>query len=160
VTDGGPGTGPVLLVGYGNPLRTDDGAGPAVAELVAADPALVGLGLEVRTAHQLTPELAVDVAASSLLLLVDAAEGPPAGEVGVRRVEGHPETDPSMTHHLEPESLLGLARGLFGASPPAVVVSIGTRSLEVGEGLTPEVEDGVARAARLVKELVEEHRRA
>jgi hydrogenase maturation protease len=114
----------------------------------------------VRTAHQLTPELAVDVAAASLLLLVDAADGPPAGEVGVRRVEGLLGTDPSMTHHLEPESLLGLARGLFGTAPPAVVVSIGTRSLEVGEGLTPEVEDGVARAARLVKELVEEHRRA
>jgi hydrogenase maturation protease len=150
----------VLLVGYGNPLRTDDGAGPAVAELVAADPRAAALGIDVRTAHQLTPELAVDVAAATLLVLVDAAEGPPAGEVGVRRVEGPGENDPSMTHHLEPESLLGLARGLFGAAPPAIVVSIGVRSVEVGERLTPEVDEAVGRAAGVVLDVVEEHRHA
>lgn len=160
MTSGGPGVGPVLIVGYGNPLRTDDGAGPAVAELVAADPRAAALGADVRVEHQLTPELAVDVAPASLLVLVDAAEGLPAGEVSVRRVEGLGGADPSMTHHLEPESLLGLALGLFGAAPPAVVVSIGARSLEVGEGLTPEVDAAARRAAGIVLDIMEEHRRA
>jgi hydrogenase maturation protease len=131
-----------------------------VADLVAADPRAVDLGIDARTAHQLTPELALDAASASLLVLVDAADGPPAGEVAVRPVEGLPTMDPAMTHHLEPESLLGLARGLFGAAPPGVVVSIGTRSLEVGEGLTPEVAAAVERAAGMVLDIVEEHRRA
>jgi hydrogenase maturation protease len=160
VTDSGPEAGPVLVVGYGNPLRTDDGAGPAVAELVAADPRAVVLGIDARTAHQLTPELALDAASASLLVLVDAADGPQAGEVAMRRVDGLPAMDPSMTHHLEPESLLGLARGLFGAAPPAVVVSIGACSLEVGEGLTPEVVAAVERAAAVVMDIAEAHRRA
>lgn len=160
MTGGGPGAGPVLLVGYVNPLRTDDGAGPAVAELVAADPRAAALGIDARAAHQLTPELAVDAAGASLLILVDAADGRPPGEVSVGRVEGHGAADPSMTHHLEPGSLLGLARGLFGAAPPAVVVSIGARSLEVGEGLTPEVSGAVATAAEIIMDIVEEHRRA
>jgi hydrogenase maturation protease len=160
VTEAGPEAGPVLVVGYGNPLRTDDGAGPAVAELVAADPRVVVLRIDARTAHQLTPELAMDAASASLLVLVDAAEGPPAGEVAVRRVDGSASADPSMTHHLEPESLLGLAQGLFGAAPPAIVVSIGVRSLEVGDGLTPEVAAAVGRAAGVVLDIVEEHRRA
>lgn len=158
MTGGGPSAGPVLVVGYGNPLRTDDGAGPAVADLVAADPRAASLGIDVRTPHQLTPELAVDAAAASLLVLVDAAEGRPPGEVTVERVEGDGAADPSMTHHLEPGSLLGLARGLFGAAPPAVVVSIGAGSLEVGEGLTPEVAGAVATAAGMIVDIVEEHR--
>ncbi len=158
MTDVGPAVGAVLVVGYGNPLRTDDGAGPAVAERVAADPRMAGV--DVRTAHQLTPELAVDAASASLLILVDAAEGPPPGEVSVRHVEASGDADPSMTHHLEPQSLLGLALGLFGAAPPTVVISIGVRSLEVGEQLTPEVEAGVADATRVVIDLVEEQRRA
>lgn len=158
MTDVGPAAGPVLVVGYGNPLRTDDGAGPAVAERVAADPRM--RGVDVRSAHQLTPELAVDAASASLLVLVDAAEGPAPGEVRVRRVEASDDADPSMTHHLEPQSLLGLARGLFGAAPPTVVVSIGVRSLEVGEQLSREVEAGVADATRVVIDLVEEQRRA
>jgi hydrogenase maturation protease len=160
VTGGGPGGGPVLLVGYGNPLRTDDGAGPAVAERVAADPRAGRLGIDARTAHQLTPELAVDAASMSLLVLVDAAEGMAPGEIASRQVEPSGGADPAMTHHIEPESLLGLARWLFGAAPPAVIVSIGVRSLEVGEGLTPEVAAAVEQAAAIVVGIVEEHRGA
>ncbi len=131
-----------------------------MAELVAADPRAAALDMDVRVAHQLTPELSVDVAAASLLVLVDAADGLPAGEVVVRQQVGPSDADPSMTHHLEPESLLGLAQGLFGSAPPTVVVSIGVRSLEVGEGLTPEVAAASVRAAGMIIEIVEVHRRA
>jgi Ni,Fe-hydrogenase maturation factor len=96
----------------------------------------------------------------SRLALVDAADGVPAGDVAMRKVEGPPDADPSMTHHLEPESLLGLARALFGAAPSTVLVSIGVRSLDVGERLTPEVADAALRAAGMVLDIVEEHRRA
>jgi hydrogenase maturation protease len=150
----------VLLVGYGNPLRSDDGAGPVVARLVAADPRAAGLGIDVRAQHQLTPELALDAADASLLVLVDAAEDPAPGEVVVRWLDGPSDVGTAMTHHVEPESLLGLASGLFGAAPPAVLVSIGVRSLEVDEGLTPEVQVAVSRAAAIVLDLVEEHRHA
>ena len=61
-----------LVIGYGNTLRGDDGIGPAVAEAVAA----LGLpGVRVIVAHQLTPELAADLADAQLVVFVDAAVG-------------------------------------------------------------------------------------
>jgi hydrogenase maturation protease len=159
VTDG-PAAG-VLVVGYGNPLRSDDGVGPAVAERLATDPRL--RGADVRAEHQLTPELALDASAASLLVLIDAAEDVAAGEVAVRRLgpDGAAgvglveEAGPPLTHHLDPGALLGLARQLFGAAPEEVImIGIGPASLEVGETLSPQVQVAVARAVELVAGLV------
>ena len=91
----GPQAGGVLVIGYGNSLRTDDGVGPRVAELVAADPRLAGA--VVVACHQLTPELALDMSAARLIVLVDATTEVAPGVVVVRRVdpggegEGGPE---------------------------------------------------------------------
>ena len=159
MTDG-PAAG-VLVVGYGNPLRSDDGVGPVVAERLAADPRL--LGADVRAEHQLTPELALDASRASLLVLVDAAEDLEAGEVAVRRIDhggaagpGLPEeAGPPLTHHLDPGGLLALARQLFGSAPAEIVIiGIGPASLEVGETLSPEVEAAVPRVVEAVAALV------
>lgn len=155
----GPAVG-VLVIGYGNPLRSDDGVGPAVAERLAGDPRL--RGAEVHAAHQLTPELALDASQASVMVLVDAAEGVPAGEVVVRELAGAAggadgglagraeEGGPPLTHHVGPASLLGLAAGLWGAAPRTVLVGIGPASLELGDTLTPEVEAAVPRAVEAV----------
>jgi len=165
---GGPAAG-VLIVGYGNPLRTDDGVGPAVAERLAADPRLAGA--DVRAEHQLTPELALDASRVSLLVLVDAADGVPAGDVVVRdlapwgrggmaddgqagRVEG---SGPPLTHHVDPSSLLALADALWGSTPRTVLVGVGPASLELGDTLTPEIEAAVPRAVEAVVAVLAEH---
>jgi hydrogenase maturation protease len=147
----------VLIVGYGNPLRSDDGVGPVVAERMASDPRFAGA--DVRAEHQLTPELALDASQSWLLVLVDAAEGVAAGEVLIRELgragsEGAEvglagrieEGGPPLTHHVDPAGLLGLAFELWGAAPRTVLVGIGPASLELGEELTPVVEAAVPRA--------------
>jgi hydrogenase maturation protease len=146
----------VLVVGYGNPLRSDDGVGPAVAARLAGDPRLAGA--EVRSAHQLTPELALDASGASLLVLVDAAADVPAGEVSVSCLD--PEmvavaSGEAMTHHLDPAGLVGLARELWGAAPQVVLVSVGVSSLEVGDRLSPVVEGAVEVAADAVVAVVE-----
>lgn len=152
-----PGSG-VLIVGYGNPLRSDDGVGPAIAERLASDPRFAGA--DVRAEHQLTPELALDASTARLLLLVDADDALAPGEVAVRelraagsgedgggglagRVE---EAGPPLTHHVDPASLLALAAQLWGAAPRAVVAGVGPASLELGDRLTPVVEAAVPRA--------------
>jgi hydrogenase maturation protease len=151
----------VLVVGYGSPLRTDDGVGPVVAACLAADPRMAGA--DVRLAHQLTPELAPDIAAARLLVLVDAADDLAAGDVAVRELRpgggGGPAGDeaagragdgPPLTHHVDPDSLLALARALWGASPPTALVGVGPASLELGEELTPAVAAAVPRAVEAV----------
>ncbi len=69
--------GSVLVIGYGNTLRGDDGAGCYVAERLCAlnhEP-----GLKVLSLHQLTPELAQPVAEAGLVIFIDASiQSPPA----------------------------------------------------------------------------------
>lgn len=152
-------TGGVLVVGYGNELRTDDGAGPAVAARLLDDPRLGDA--DVLTTHQLTPELAFDASRASLLVLVDAAADVSAGEVSVRRLD--PERAAAgepMTHHVDPADIVGLARELFGSAPRVVIVSVGVASLDLGDGLTPAVEAAIPRAVDAVLAAIEAHRRA
>jgi hydrogenase maturation protease len=109
-----------LVVGYGNPLRGDDGIGWHAAAALAAAPRPADT--DVLTRHQLTPELAEDVANARLAVLVDAGLGDPPGQVTVREVA--PGGGPSWSHHLRPEDVVGLARAVFGAAPPVVLVTV------------------------------------
>jgi hydrogenase maturation protease len=151
-------SGPVLVVGYGNPLRSDDGVGPAVALRLAGDPRLAGA--DIRCEHQLTPELAFDASRASLLVLVDAGVGEAPGEVSMRRLEPSDDPGTAWTHHVDPAGIIGLALELWGTAPPVVMISIGPASLEVGETLSEVVGLAVSRAADLVATVVEAHRNA
>jgi hydrogenase maturation protease len=150
--------GPVLVVGYGNSLCTDDGVGPVVAARLDGDPRLHGA--DVRSVHQLTPELALDASAASLLILIDAGAEEAPGQVSVRRLAPAADSGTAWTHHLDPSGLVRLTRELWGVAPPVVVVSVGPASLEVGEQLSPMVAAAVERAADAVVQIVEAHHHA
>jgi hydrogenase maturation protease len=106
----------VLIVGYGNPLRSDDGIGWHAAGLLAGAPRLAGAKVLAR--HQLTPELATDIGRASLVVLVDASADGDPGTVSVQHVETGPTAATTWSHHLDPEALAGLAEALYGAPPP------------------------------------------
>jgi hydrogenase maturation protease len=154
----GTGAGGVLVVGYGNVLRADDGVGWAVAGRVAGDKRL--RGADVRAVHQLTPDLALDVSRASLVVLVDATTEGEAGSVAVRRLHDAVEAGSTWSHHLEPASVVALARELWGVAPPVFVVSVGAASLDTGDRLSPAVEAALPRAVDAVAAIVAEHRRA
>jgi hypothetical protein len=74
-------------------------------------------GGRVLARHQLTPELAVDVAQASLVVLVDAVAEAEPGEILVRPVRPRPPGPATWSHHLDPETLAGLAEALCGEAP-------------------------------------------
>jgi hydrogenase maturation protease len=112
VTDAG-----VLVVGYGNPLRGDDGIGWHAARLLATDSRLDGA--RVLAHHQLTPELATDIASASLVVLVDASVDGAPGSVAVRSIQPRQDSPLSWSHHLDPAALAGLAHALYDHVPPS-----------------------------------------
>lgn len=142
----------VLIVGYGNSLRSDDGVGRQAAERLADDPRLAGA--TVLQCHQLTPELALDVSAASLVVLVDARSGPPAGTVTITRVERAGRAGAAWSHHLDPPTLVELAHELYGRAPDVLLVSCGVGSLELGDRLTPDVAEALPRLVDAVAEAV------
>jgi len=148
----------VLVVGYGSFLRSDDGIGWHAAGLLAADPRLAGTRVLAR--HQLVPELAADVSRASLVVLVDAAaEGDP-GSLSVRRVQPRPPTPATWSHHLDPETLAGLAEALYGLVPPIVLVSVAAGSLAEGDRLSAALERALPQVVEVVADVVTGHHRA
>jgi hydrogenase maturation protease len=144
----------VLVVGYGNPLRGDDAVGWRVAESIASDPRLAGA--HVMTAHQLLPELAVEVAEADLAVLVDARVGEPPGSISVTHVAPCADRGP-FGHVLTPAALAALALSVAGRSADLVVVSIGIESTEPGTALSHEVAEAVPSVREVVADLVLAH---
>ena len=134
-----------LIVGYGNALRGDDGAGYIVAELLRDrihDPEV-----EIFSQHQLTPELMELMAHVRRVIFIDASVSGRAGKV--TRIPLHPAPACArFTHHATPESLLAGAQSLYGHTPEATLYTIPGRFFETGDELTPSVR-------RAVNELVD-----
>lgn len=141
--------GDILVIGYGNGLRGDDGAGPAVARLIEA---LRLPGLCVRVCHQLTPELAEDISAARAVVFIDARDA--AKDTQVESVPLQPgEHGNIATHKCDPAALAALAQSLFGRCPPAWLVIVPAVDFEFGERLSPLAQKGVAEAVRVVQQL-------
>jgi hydrogenase maturation protease len=143
------GAGDALLIGYGNPLRGDDGVGWHVADAVL-DAAPATARIRVITALQLTPELAEDVAAARTVVFVDAACDAEPGTVRVREI--HPAAGPPAgftQHQFDPASLLWLAEHVFGRSPAsAVLITVGAADFPCEQRLSPAVSAAVLPACR------------
>lgn len=146
----------VLIVGYGNSLRGDDGVGCHVARMLEDcyhdDP-----DVKVMGAHQLTPEMAEDVSATEFVLFLDAAMGAPAGEI--KRAKAAPRPGPvSFAHFLDPDVLLAAAIELYGSVPQAELLTIVGASFEVGEGISAEVAQRLPQLFEQARAIVESHR--
>ena len=149
----------VLVIGYGNALRGDDGVGWHAAARLAGDPRLAGA--EVLARHQLTPARPTDVAGASLGVVVDArADAGAPGSVSVRRLRPRGDAAPGWSHHLDPAALAGLAGALYGAVPPVVLVSVAVASLAGGDRLSPAVQEALPGVVEAVARVVEEQGRA
>jgi hydrogenase maturation protease len=147
--------GGVLVVGYGNPLRSDDGVGWHVAGLLATDQRLAGA--RVLAQHQLVPELALDVSRASLVVLVDASIRGEPGSLSVRRIEPRPATPATWSHHLDPETLADLAEALYGAVPPMVLVSVAAGSFAEDDRLSIPLQQALPEVVEAVAEVITGH---
>ena len=143
-------TSDLLVIGYGNTLRRDDGVGSKVAEAVAA---LNLPGVSVIVRHQLVPELAEPISQARGVIFVDAAVNA-NGRGEWREIEPN-ETGQLFAHATDPRSLLALAGQLFGRSPPAWSLAVPVEDLGFGDGLSPRAEVGLRVALKQVQSLVQ-----
>ncbi len=131
----------VLLIGYGNPGRGDDGLGPALAARIEA----MGLaGVTVDIDYQLTVDHAALIAGQDVVVFADAMMGLD-GPFQLTPVQGTAEGLGS--HQVSPQAALALAGMLFGRAPPGWVLAIGGQDFgEVKEGLSPQAETNLGLA--------------
>ena len=154
-----PGLKPLLLIGYGNPLRQDDGLGWRIAMAIEA----LGLaGLRVLTAQQLTLELAAPIALAEAVVFVDAVYGKSAANGSAQAIEPlalkplhhnpqAPDPGPqTWSHQLAPQALLILAGQLYGHQPAALQLLVPARWNGHGEGFSPDAAAALPTAMALL----------
>ena len=144
----------VLIIGYGNTLRGDDAFGPVVADRLRE--AVVSDRVVVLTRHQLTPELASDVAACERVVFIDASVEGPAGQVNCRSISKELSGAGHLVHTLDPARLLALAHLVYGRVPTGYLISVGGMSFDLGERrLSPPVAAAVEPALHQIRELID-----
>jgi len=138
----------LLVIGYGNTLRQDDQAGPAVAELIESR-ALP----RVRTiaCAQLSPEHAEDVARCGMVVFVDAQARQDGGIVFEEVIAG--ESSQVTTHAVKPQTLLALARDVYGWTSKAWLLTIPADRFGFGEELSPLARRGIQMAVERIVSL-------
>jgi hydrogenase maturation protease len=142
----------IVLVGYGNPFRRDDGAGPALARMVEAWGGRSDV--KVLTPHQLVPELAEDLAENGVaaVLFLDAGANDCAkGESVAIRPVGDEAASPAFGHYFAPADLLQYVQLFRGSPLPAWQITIPGIDFGYGEGLSGYSEKNLAAAFEMLQ---------
>mgnify|MGYP001821160976 CR=1 FL=1 len=139
--------GSTLLIGYGNPGRLDDGLGPALAHRAEQ----LGIaGLTVESCYQLAVEHAELVAGFQTVIFADAAVAGP--EPFVWKPIQPQTTVAFSTHHVSPETVLGLASSIFASAVQGYALAIrGYEFDDFGEQISLQAQENLAAALRHVE---------
>jgi hydrogenase maturation protease len=124
----------LLILGYGNPDREDDGVAWHILRALTAKLGLVSPDsyedefpaspeIDLAFALQLTPEMAEDIITYEHVCFVDAHTGSIPEPVRLIDVESEFQASP-FTHHLTPHSLLSMCETIYRKKPEAVLLSV------------------------------------
>lgn len=126
----------ILVVAYGNPLRSDDGIAWRVAQALQAK--FSSDDVEILCLHQLAPELAESAGLFDGIIFLDAASGPIPGEVRIEEIAAH-APEQASSHALTPAAVLSLAARLYNARPRSFAITVTGHNFDHGESLSPPV---------------------
>ncbi len=145
-----------LIIGIGNPLRSDDGIGLAIAGALK-ETSLPPCRIETCRGDNL--DLVAQWKGCARVILIDAMSTPsvPLGSVKVFLAHDQPLPagfEKSSTHGLGPHEAIELARA-FGDLPAYLaVVAVNAEKFEMGETLTEAVAQAIPEALRIIKTLL------
>jgi hydrogenase maturation protease len=144
----------VLIVAYGNALRSDDGVAWRAAE--ALEGKFPESEVEILQMHQLAPELAESLSRVEAVIFVDAAGKGEPGEIRCEELSATSEA--RFAHELSPGAVVLLARQVYGAGPRAYSVTLTGECFDHGEALSTAVVAAlpglVARIEALARQLL------
>ncbi|MBT8042142.1 MAG: hydrogenase maturation protease [Pontiella sp.] len=125
----------ILVIGYGNPGRLDDGLGPAFAERILP---LNLPGVTIESNYQLNVEDAELLSRYDVVIFADASVDC-AEPFEFKPLKSNEPMVGFSSHSITAESLLGLSEKLFGAAPKAYAMAMrGYAFNDFGEQLTDQ----------------------
>jgi len=143
----------VLVIGYGNSLRGDDGIGVAAAEQLRD--IVQNSFVRILTCQQLTPELASEMSKADRVIMIDAAKGESPGRIRVRKIEPGDDSA-TFTHDLRPSTLLACSQELYGKCPTTFLVSVTGYSFDFSDELSDTITSVMPQVLARVRELIDQ----
>jgi hydrogenase maturation protease len=140
-----------LIIGVGNPLRRDDGLGWVVAQQLAQEG---GIDCDIRAVHQLTPELAQQVADAERVIIIDASYDGVPGEVRIYPLSLTEHANARGTHATTPEELAMLAECLYGQCAPITIVTMAGEDFSVGEEFSSVIASKIASMSEVIRQII------
>ena len=140
----------ILLIGYGNPGRLDDGLGPKLSEEINK---LNLPDVTVDSNYQLTVEDAAAVAEHDIVIFADACVDSKDPFYFKKII---PKEDMSFTtHSITPENVLAISHNLFGAETKGYLLGIkGYKFNEFGSQLSEGAKNNLNLALEYLKDLM------
>jgi hydrogenase maturation protease len=140
-----------LVIGIGNTIRGDDGAGIRVVERIAAR----HTDVDVLCVQQLSPEHADTIARYDRLIVVDASVT--ADSVRVTSLHAAGDAHMPRTHNVTPEGILALSSTLYARVPSeALLIEIPASQCDFTEELSPSTAAFAATALGIISRHVAE----
>lgn len=142
----------LLIIGYGNPLRSDDGIGQYIAHHF--DGRLYGEKVQILSCCQLMPELVAPISQANTVIFVDASRVGQPGSIRCFEIASQ-SVGRVFTHNFTPVGLLKMAYELYGVETRGFIVSVTGYSFSFGEMLSPQLEAAVPEVLKRLYQLVE-----
>jgi len=146
----------ILIYGYGNPGRQDDGLGKALVELAeewVQNNNLENISLDI--GYQLLVEDVTLIESKDLIIFVDATMDERIAEFDLAPVEADDRETFTM-HQVSPGFILALYETLYGPAPPAYLLQIRGYEWELKESVSPGGRENLAEAWRALRQILKD----
>ncbi|MGB5595128.1 MAG: hydrogenase maturation protease [Crocosphaera sp.] len=142
----------ILIIGYGNTLRGDDGVGYKIAEIIDQ------WNLDNITSiavHQLTPDLAEKISQVDTVIFIDAiyVTDINTAKIDIKPISINPQIN-NLGHHNNPEQLLSLTQAIYQNIPLAYWILIPAINFNFSEEFSPITQKCVTLALEKIKTLL------
>ena len=144
----------MLIYGYGNPGRQDDGLGKALIELAeewVQKEDLENISFDV--GYQLLVEDVTLIENKDLIIFVDASMDERIVDFDLAAVEADDKETFTM-HQVSPGFILALYETLYGPAPPSYLLQIRGYEWEMEESLSPGAEENLQKAWKALRQIL------
>ena len=147
----------ILVVGYGNTLRGDDGLGPFTVEGLRDVAAVCAVEAQTAVLPQLDVTLASEMSDATLVIFVDARDDADEEPVKVERV--FPTAAPlnlrHTSHSLGIPDHLRMAQDWFGSRPACYAVMPKGYDFSLSENISPNAQQTARQARSKIVEIIQ-----
>lgn len=142
----------ILIIGYGNTLRNDDGAGPFVAGELNRK---YGNKINIIETHQLLPEIAENISKHKIIIFIDAFISDKNYEVIVEKIELQNNYF-SFSHIYSAETLMSISKELYNTNAEAYIIKIPAVDFNFGDKLSEVTKTKCFEAIKKIENLIEQ----